>query len=159
TPRWNESATAVAWADRGNVFVRWVGSDSAVNLTAKYRRPESRTDTTRTSFSLVAWRPDGGALLLSTKDGFHVVDARADSLTLVYALEADTAARPTRNFTAWSRDGRYLFFSRSAKDRWARGLERYDLATRQATALANDANVYSSWNVSDDGSRFVFERS
>ena len=159
TVRWNDSATAFAWADRGNVFVRRVGTDSARNLTAKYRTPASRTDTTRTSFSLVAWRPDGGALLLSTKDGFHIVDVSTDSMTLVYALEADTITRPTRTFTAWSKDGRYLFLSRSAKDRWGRGLERYDLTTRSATDLANDANLYSSWNVSEDGSRFVFERS
>ena len=157
--RWNDSATAFAWADRGNVFVRWVGGDSARNLTAKYRRPESKTDTTRTSYSLVAWRPDGGALLVSTKDGYQLVDARTDSMTFVYAFEADTATRPTRNFAAWSSDGRYLFLSRSAKDRWARGLERYDLTTRQSTPVVNDANLYAGWRVSDDGSRFVFERS
>ncbi|HVZ47329.1 MAG TPA: prolyl oligopeptidase family serine peptidase [Gemmatimonadaceae bacterium] len=159
TPRWNDSATAFAWADRGNVFVRRIGGDSARNLTAKYRRPESKTDTTRTSFSLVAWRPDGGALLVSAKDGYHLVDVQTDSMSLVYPFEADTALRPTRTFTAWSRDGRYLFLARSAKDRWARGMERYDLTTRQATDLANDTNLYASWHVSDDGSRFVFERS
>jgi dipeptidyl aminopeptidase/acylaminoacyl peptidase len=159
TPRWNDSATAFAWADRGNVFVRRIGSDSARNLTAKYRTPESKTDTTRVSFALVAWRPDGGALLLSAKDGYHLVDAQTDSMTLVYPFEADTALRPTRTFTAWSRDGRFLFLARSAKDRWARGMERYDLTTRQATDLANDTNLYASWHVSDDGARFVFERS
>ncbi len=173
-PRWNDSATAFAWADKGNVFVRWLGADSARNLTAKYRKAEpktdtagtdaaktdsAKTDTTRTPYSLVSWRPDGGALLVSAKDGYHLLDARTDSMTLVYPFEADTATRPTRGFAGWSRDGRYLFVSRSAKDRWARGLERYDLTTRQATDLAIDTNLYSSWHVSDDGSRFVFERS
>jgi dipeptidyl aminopeptidase/acylaminoacyl peptidase len=33
------------------------------------------------------------------------------------------------------------------------------VGTRQATELAQDANLYASWHVSDDGSRFVFERS
>ena len=164
TPRWNESASAFAYADKGNVFVRWLDADSARNLTAKYRKPQPKADTTkadsaRTSYALVSWRPDGSALLVSAKDGYHLLDARTDSMTLVYPLEADTAARPTRTFTAWSRDGRYLFLARSAKDRWARGLERYDLSTHQATDLVNDTNVYGSWHVSDDGSRFVFERS
>ncbi len=169
TPQWNESGTAFAYADKGNVFVRWVDADSARNLTEKYRKPRpgadttrsdsTRADTTRTSFSLVAWRPDGDALLVSTKDGWHVIDPRTDSMTIAYPFEADTAERPTRSFQSWSRDGRYLFVTRSAKDHWARGIERYDLASRQATALASDANVYSSWNVSDDGSRFVFARS
>ena len=169
TPRWNDSATAFAYADRGNVFVRRVGTDSARNLTAKYRGPapkpgssradSAKADSARISFSLVSWRPDGGALLVSSKNGYHLLDPRTDSMTLVYAFEADTATRPNRGFAAWSRDGRYLFLTRSAKDRWARGLERFDLATRQSTDLAIDANLYSSWNVADDGSRFVFIRS
>ena len=159
TPRWNDDATAFAYADRGNVFVRRLDGDSARNLTAKYRKPESKTDTTRTAFTLVDWRPDGGALLVSTKDGYQLLDPRTDSLSLVYPFEADTATRPTRTFQAWSRDGQYLFLGTSAKDRWARGVERYDLTTRRATALVSDANVYTSMRVSDDGSRFVFERS
>ncbi len=157
--RWNDAATAFAYADKGNVFVRWLDADSARNLTARYRMPESKTDTTRSSYALVAWRPDGGALLVSAKDGYHLLDAHTDSMSLVYPFEADSSARPTRNYTAWSHDGRYLFLSTSAHDHWARGLERYDLETRQAAALASDANVYGSWHVSDDGSRFVFERS
>lgn len=159
TPRWNEDATAFAYVDKGNVFVRFVDADSARNLTARYRKPLSDDDTTKLSYSVVGWRPDGAALLLSARDGYHLVDPRTDSSSLVYAFEADTATRPTRRFEKWSRDGRYLFLATSAKDHWARGIERYDLDTKQATALASDANVYRSWNVSDDGSRFVFERS
>ncbi|MEO7086993.1 MAG: prolyl oligopeptidase family serine peptidase [Gemmatimonadaceae bacterium] len=159
TPRWNDDATAFAYADRGNVFVRRLDGDSARNLTAKYRKPESKTDTTRTAFTLVDWRPDGGALLVSTKDGYHMLDPRTDSMSLVYQFEADTAARPSRTIQAWSHDGRYLFLGTSAKEQWARGIERYDIAARKGTALASDVNVYAAMHVSDDGSRFVFERS
>jgi dipeptidyl aminopeptidase/acylaminoacyl peptidase len=159
SPRWTDDGGAFAYDDRGSVFVRYVDADSARNLTARYRRATSRTDTTRTSYSVVAWRPDAGALLVSSRDGWYTLDPRTDSLTLAYAFEADTAARPTRTFQRWSRDGRSLFVATSAKDHWARGIERYDLATKHATPLASDANVYGSWHVSDDGSRFVFERS
>jgi dipeptidyl aminopeptidase/acylaminoacyl peptidase len=159
TPRWNDDVTAFAYADRGNVFVRRLDGDSARNLTAKYRKLESKTDTTRTSFTLVDWRPDGGALLVSTKDGYHVLDPRTDSMSLVYPFEADTATRPTRTFETWSRDGRYLYLGISAKERWSRGVERYDLTAGRATPLASDVNVYAAMHVSDDGSRFVFERS
>lgn len=159
TPRWNDGATQFVYTDRGNIFVRGTGPDSARNLTAKYRRPASRTDTTRASYAFVDWRPDGGALLVSGKDGYYSLDVATDSMAMVYPLEADSATRPTRTFVAWSKDGRGLYFSRSAKDRWARGLERVDVATRQASELVQDANLYSSWHVSDDGARFVFERS
>lgn len=161
TPSWNEGASAFAYAERGNVFVRFVDgdkSDSAHNITRKYRTPVSKGDTSRLSYSVVAWRPDGGALLLNAQDGYHLIDARGDSMSLVYPLAADSNARPKLAFEGWSRDGRYLFLSRSARDHWARGIERYDLSTKQATELASDVNLYSSWHVSDDGSRFVFER-
>ena len=158
-PRWNDAATAFAFADRGNIFVHGIGPDSARNLTAKYRRPVSKTDTTRASYTLVDGRPDGGALLVSGKDGYYVLDVPTDSMSLVYPLEADSATRPTRAFVTWSKDGRSIYFTRSDKERWARGLERFDVATKQATELAQDANLYASWHVSDDGSRFVYERS
>lgn len=158
-PRWNDAATAFAYADRGNIFVRGIGPDSARNLTAKYRRPASKTDTTRASYSLVDWRADGGALLVSGKDGYYLLDVPTDSMSLVYPLEADSATRPTRSYVNWSHDGRYVYLARSAKDRWARGIERVDLTTGQATSLVQDVNLYSAWHVSDDGARFVFERS
>jgi dipeptidyl aminopeptidase/acylaminoacyl peptidase len=159
TPKWNESATAFAYADRGDVFVRSLSADSTRNLTARYTRPASRTDSTRRAFTVVDWRPDGGALLVSAKDGYYLLDTQNDSLALVYPFEADSAARPDRGFVGWSHDGRYLFLSRSAKDHWARGLERYELSTHQATELMQDVNLYSSWHMSENGSRFVFERS
>jgi dipeptidyl aminopeptidase/acylaminoacyl peptidase len=159
TPQWNESASAFAYADRGNVFVRFVDGDSAHNLTRKYRTPVSTTDTAKLSYSVVGWRPDGGALLVNAQDGYHLLDVRSDSMSLVYPLSADSTARPKLAFEGWSRDGRFLYLSRSAPDHWARGIERYDLNTKQATELASDVNLYTSWHVSDDGSRFVFERS
>ena len=159
TPQWNESASAFAYADRGNVFVRFVDGDSAHNLTRRYRAPVSNTDTAKLSYSVVAWRPDGDALLVNAQDGYHLLDVRSDSMSLVYPLAADSNARPKLAFEGWSRDGRFLFLSRSARDHWARGIERYDLQAKQATELVSDVNLYSSWHVSDDGSRFVFERS
>jgi dipeptidyl aminopeptidase/acylaminoacyl peptidase len=159
TPTWNEAASAFAYADTGNVFVRRVAGDSARNMTQRYRVPVSSSDTTKLAYSVVSWRPDGQALLVSAQDGYHLLEVRNDSMALVYPMGADTATRPRREFEGWSHDGRYLFLSTSARDHWARGIERYDLATRQATELSQDANLYESWHVSDDGARFVFERS
>ncbi|HEX8725640.1 MAG TPA: prolyl oligopeptidase family serine peptidase, partial [Gemmatimonadaceae bacterium] len=157
--QWNEAATAFAYAEKGDVYVRRLDADSARDVTRRYRKPVAKGDTTKLSFSIVAWRPDGNALLLSAQDGWHLLDARTDSMSLVYPFEADTAARPKREFAAWSRDGRTLYLATSARDHWARGMARYDLPSQRATPLVQDANLYSSWHVADDGSRFVFERS
>jgi dipeptidyl aminopeptidase/acylaminoacyl peptidase len=159
-PRWNKTVTAFAYDDRGNVMLKSIGTDSARNLTAKYRRPAVRGDTSsRASYTIVDWRPDGNALLVSSRDGWYLLDVNTDSLSMVYPFEADSASRPTRAYVGWSEDGRSIFLSRSAKDRWARGMEKFDIASRQSTALAQDGNLYAGWRVSKDGSRFVFERS
>ncbi len=159
-PRWNSSATAFAYDDRGNIMVRTLGADSARNLTAKYRRPAVRGDSTsRASYTVVDWRPDGAALLVSAKDGWYLLDVASDSLSMIYPFEADSATRPARAYVTWSSDGRSIFLTRSAQDHWARGLERYDVTAQHSTALAQDASLYASWHVSKDGSRFVFEHS
>jgi dipeptidyl aminopeptidase/acylaminoacyl peptidase len=164
--RWNKAMTAYAYDDRGNIMLRTLGKDSAVNLTAKFRRvpapttPGARPDTVnRPSFTIVDWRPDGSALLVASRDGWHMLDTQGEALTPVYPFEADTALRPTRGFLSFSDDGRNIFLTRSARDKWARGIEKYDVTTKQATPLAQDANLYSAWNLSKDGSRFTFIRS
>jgi len=158
--RWNKAMTAFAYDDRGNIMLRTLGKDSAVNLTAKYRRSATRGDTAnRPTYTIVDWRPDDSALLVSARDGWYTLDVKSDSLQLVYPFEADTATRPTRTYVAFSEDGRSVLLTRSARDQWARGLERYDLSTRQATAIVQDVNLYSAWHVSKDGTRFTFERS
>lgn len=158
--RWNKSLTAFAYDDRGNIMLKSIGADSAKNLTAKYRRPTVRGDTSsRASYAIVDWRPDGNALLVSSRDGWYMLDVNTDSLSMVYPFEADSATRPARAYVGWSDDGRSIFLTRSAKDRWARGIEKFDVASHQSTALAQDANLYAGWRMSKDGSRFVFERS
>ena len=38
---------------------------------------------------------------------------------------------PKPSLIHWTEDGRFLYATRSADDRWERGLVRYDLNTRQ----------------------------
>lgn len=167
-PRWNKAMTAFAYDDRGNIMLRRLGQDSAVNLTAKYRRqpgngrgaaPAPADTANRQSFTLVDWRPDDRALLVSGRDGWYLLDVPSDSLQMVYPFEADTATRPVRAYVGFSPDGRSVYLSRSARDRWARGLEKYDLAAKQGTPLVQDASLYTGWRMAKDGSRFVFEKS
>lgn len=159
TPVWNAAATHVAWADRGNVFVRDLAADSAVNLTASHRTPRSTTDTTRLSFTIERWRPDGRALLLASREGLHLLDVPGATLRTVLAYEGEEATRPRLTTQGWSADGASVFLATSARDRWERGLLRLDVATGTTEVLVRDANLYADWRVSDDGSRAVYRRS
>ena len=46
--------------------------------------------------------------------------------------------------------------SYSARDKWERGLVRYDLESREFDDLVKDENVYSRWRFSKDGSRLFY---
>lgn len=159
TPVWNPAATHVAWADRGNVFVRALAADSAVNLTAAHRTPRAGRDTSRLSFSIERWRPDGRVLLLASRDGLHLLDVTDGSMRVLLAHDGDEATRPRLASQAWSADGTSIVLSTSARDRWERGLLRLDVATGTIEVLVRDRSLYSDWRVSDDGARVVYRQS
>lgn len=156
---WNEAGTALAYAERGDVFVRWVDGDSAVGLTEAHRTPVSAEDTTKLSFSVEMWRPDGEAILVRSQNGLHVLGARDGSLETVLELEGEEDERPRLEPVEWSADGRHVWLSRSARDHWERGLVRLDVTEGRTDTLVADAGVYSDWHVSEDGSRIVFRMS
>jgi len=157
--QWSEDGSAFAWAERGNVFVRFADADSARNLTDAFRTPSVGEDTTRLAYSLEAWRQDGGALLLRSREGYHVLDPRGGAPELVLPFEGDEETRPRLDLQRWSADGRWLYLSTSARDRWERGLLRYDVQARRSEDLVKDANLYSDWHVTEDGSRIVYRMS
>ncbi|MYH49628.1 MAG: hypothetical protein F4151_08925 [Gammaproteobacteria bacterium] len=61
-------------------------------------------------------------------------------------LEEDEDQRPRRQLQGWREDGRYLYFSYSAPNRWQRGLQRLDTASGDIETLMVDAGLYRSWN-------------
>lgn len=158
-PIWTKAGDAFAYSVQGNVFVRDLAADSAVNLTEEHRTPLSEDDSTKTSFSVMRWRADGEALLISSQKGYHLLDPNSGELDLVYEFQGDEEDRPRLGLQSWSKDGRYLYLSSSARDRWVRGLVRYDLQTRRMEDLVLDDKLYRAWRVSEDGSRIVFTRS
>ena len=181
---WNDARDAFAYSEDGSVFVRRLDEDEAVDVTAGHRgdaaeaeggaaegeargadsEDDSDADSARIRFSVQRWSPDGEALLLASQDAWHLLDMgsggaggdmRGDLRTLLQ-LEADEDARPRRQVQGWSDDGRHLYFSYSARNRWQRGLKRMDTASGAIETLALDGNLYRSWNISDDGGTIVY---
>jgi dipeptidyl aminopeptidase/acylaminoacyl peptidase len=56
---------------------------------------------------------------------------------------------------AWSADGRRLYLSHASREKWERGILRYDRATKALDTLLLDARTYSNFQLSKDGSTVV----
>ena len=154
---WNEARDAYAFVEEGAVMVRRVGEDAPRHVTEGHR--DQPGDTARLDYGLERWSPDGGRLLLTDSSGWHLLDLQSDELRTVLPLEEDDDARPRRSVEGWSDDGRFLYFTYSARDRWERGLKRLDLRSGAVEDLALDDGVYGDWHVSADGGTAVYTRS
>jgi dipeptidyl aminopeptidase/acylaminoacyl peptidase len=182
---WNEENTLFAWEDEGDIFVQSVEETEARNLTKDKVEPEKKeasgevkkdADTDKKDiedkdkekkekkvrFSLNRFSPDGTKLLARTKKGFWLIDHRSGELEMVYEFpeeegEEEERGGPQRPRVAeWSPDGRYLYMTYSAQDKWERGFTRYDLESRQMENLIKDENLYRGLRMSKDGERFFY---
>ncbi|HSG48487.1 MAG TPA: prolyl oligopeptidase family serine peptidase, partial [Longimicrobiales bacterium] len=171
-PQFSPDGTRFAWADRGDVWMRAMDAsgpvgDSAVKVTEGERTALTEADTTKRSYSLDRWSPDGSALLLRAQDGFWTLDAgeagvEGAQAAKVWGFDGETPEAweeaPALSVVAWTENG-YLYATRSARDRWERGIARMNLATGREEILSADADLYRDWQIADDGSRLVFRRS
>jgi len=166
---WTDARDAYAYSEGGSVFVRRIGEEKPVDVTASHRKAaetggsgEGAADAPASErrreprFSVSRWSPAGDKLLLTTDRGWHLLDLAGDELSDLLVLEEDEEARPRRSVQAWSEDGRHLYFTYSARDRWQRGLKRLDVQSGEVETIVLDENLYGSLNISDDGGTMVY---
>ena len=151
---WKEDLDAFAYSKDGSIFVMHVGEEEAVDVTEAHRITD--TETKEPEFSVGRWSSSGSELLLTSERGWHVLDIESGDMRDLLVFEDEEQERPRRAIQAWSKDGRYVYFSYSARDRWQRGLKRLNVESGEAETLVLDGSLYSSWNVSDDGSTIVY---
>ncbi len=161
-PNWKPDGSGFVFSREGDLFFKSPEADSARNLTEEFRVPLTEADSTKRSFSLDRWHPDGNTMLLRAQDGYYLMGLDEEP-ELVWPFPGDTRKEwgeaPRLSVLQWTDDGRYLYASRAARDHWERGLVRYDLERSREEVLVSDSDVYRSWNVAEDGSRVVFRRS
>lgn len=171
---WNEENNMFAWEDEGDIFIQSVDETEPKNLTKDKVKPEEKKDAAEaeknedkdkkdtTRFSLERFSPDGAKLLAKTKKGLWLIDHQSGKLEMVYEFpeeeeEEEQRGGPQRpSVVEWSPDGRYLYMTYSAKDKWERGFTRYDLESRQMEDLVKDKNLYRGLRMSKDGNIFFY---
>jgi dipeptidyl aminopeptidase/acylaminoacyl peptidase len=104
---------------------------------------------------------DGRTLIASNRQGLWLIDTATGERELFHEMPAEPennapAATPRYSVVAWSRDGNSIYLTYAARDRWERGLYRYDRDSRSMRVLVKDARRYTGWRLSDDGSTLLF---
>lgn len=162
--RWDDSGMYFAWIDSGNVILQSVlafGDQDPINLT-KGKAFEDEDKKKAVKFSIMRWHPGGDQLLLSSKKGWWTINKDGSDLKMIYELPEDEEAKkkaPNRSVVKWSSDGNYLYVSYSEKDKWNRGIQRYNIQTSRFEDLMTNANLYSGWRFARDSERVVYSKS
>ncbi len=167
---WNEENTLFAWADEGDIYFQTVEETEPKNLTKDKVKPEKTEDPEeegeegkekKVRFSLNRFNPDGEKLLAQTDKGYWLIDHKSGELEMVYEFPekkegAEESSTGRGGIQAWSPDGRYLYLTYAAKDKWERGFTRYDLQERKMEDLVKDGNLYRGLRMSKDGQKFFY---
>ena len=132
------------------------------------------------SFDVVRFSPDASLLLATStraqpdedKDKpappgrrptpprqFWLIDVKSGTKQMVHELPEDEDARPSLQVVDWSPDGRAVYMTYSAPDKYDRGLVKFDLATKAFSDLRRSDRLASRWRMSEDGTTFVFAES
>ncbi len=149
----NSTNSLYAYADSGKVFIRSIAEEKS-KLISVDTTEILKGDTVKVKFSIERWSPDDKYILASSKTGYWLLPVETGEIVMVYDFPEDKEASPNLNIVDWSPDSRYLYMSYSAKDRWERGIVRYDLESKEILDLVKDQNLYSRWTMSKDGSKF-----
>jgi dipeptidyl aminopeptidase/acylaminoacyl peptidase len=115
----------------------------------------ARAQRAKERFSVTRWSPTGDAILASNSEGFWIVDVASGAKEMILPLPDSTSMAPRPQLQAWSKDGRYLYFTENARTEWSRGIARYDRQSKQKTDLVRGKKFFNGLRLSDDGSTAV----
>lgn len=158
--QWADDGKRYAYANAGRVYVASI-ADTSKKLIAG--APEGRRgetpDTSKAArdkaalerFSLVRFSPIGDAVLVSNREGMWLADARTGTREKIVETSDSSETLPRVSLATWSADGQQLYFTSASRQKWERGVLRYDRTTKQLKELIKDGRSYSQIRLSKDG--------
>jgi len=184
-PLWSRDFRVLAYADKGDVFVMGLEDKEPRRLTGEKEPPapekkaaaeadkEKKEEKKKTqTWSPVRFSPDAALILCTTTrvepDGdkkpsppaqYWLIDVKSGDRRMIHELPEDEDARPQLQVVDWSPDGRSIYFTTSARDRYDRGLVRFDVASKTFTDLRRGTALAGRWRMSEDGTTFAFSES
>lgn len=156
---WNDAGNTYAYAKKGKVYLQKADASDPVEITAGAYEYIADEDTTELRFSVMRWHPQDESILLRSEKGYHLSGLDSGSVELVYTFPEKPNEAPRRSIAHWSQDGTYLYMSYSARDKWERGITRYNLDTQSMENLRIDDGLYSGWVFPEESEVILFEQS
>jgi dipeptidyl aminopeptidase/acylaminoacyl peptidase len=161
--QWANDGKRYAYSKEGRVFLATVGDTGSkliagaplnVRVDPADTSKESRDRRAKERFSVSRYSPAGDALVLSNNEGLWLYDIAANSKELIVATDSNPAT-PRVQLSLWSDDGKALYFTSASRQKWERGILRYDRGSKRLSTLVKDARTYSGLRLSKDGSTLV----
>ena len=161
---WAEDGKHYAYSNNGRVY-RGSIADSTSSMIAGAPEPKrgETPDTSKTArdkaalerFTVVRYSPTNDAVLISNKEGLWLADVATGTKEKIIAASDSDEALPRVSAQAWSRDGQHIYFITASRQKWERGILRYDRPTKQVKELIKDGRSYSGLRLSKDGTTIV----
>ena len=175
TLRWSDDGRWFAYAKRGEIFLQNVDGSAPRSLTpkpkaeaaaAKEKEAEKAAEKSaggadgekkeaEETFSPVSFSRDASKLLVTSRKGWYVVNLANAARKLIVPMDEDEEKNPRMSALDWAPDGRAIYASWAARDRWERGVVSIDAQSGSITPLVRDARVYGGIRMARDGSRFL----
>lgn len=158
--QWADDGKHYAYSNAGRVYLASV-ADTTKKLLAGAAEPR-RGETPDTSkaardkaalerFSVVRYSPKGDAVLVSNREGMWLADVNTGAREKVVTTNDSSETMPRISLAAWSPDGQQLYFTSASRQKWERGILRYDRPTKLLKELVKDGRSYSQFRLSKDG--------
>lgn len=132
-------------------------------------------DKKKQSFKIISFSPDGAMLLCSTTPPadekeekmnkikpplqYILINTASGEHRIIHELKGKPEERPSLGFIDWQPDGKALYISYSAPDKYDRGIVKLDVENGETTDLIRSSRLYRGWQMAEDGSVFVFSES
>jgi dipeptidyl aminopeptidase/acylaminoacyl peptidase len=172
SPTWSGDGRVYVFTRENRLWYATLADSTPRALTEAPARPAAgtggavadsaaRAEAARQRLTAVRLSHDGSRLIASNAEGLWLMDTATGERELFHASPAadgseEDALTPRYSVVDWSRDGSAIYLTFAARDRWERGLYRYDVHTRQMRELVKDSRRYTGWRLSEDGSTLLF---
>ena len=159
---WDDSKTQYAWIDSGQVYLHSITAMDTIPLSlTKDKAFDDEEKKKAVKFSIERWHPQGDRILLTSEKGWWTINTDGSDLKMIYELpeKKERKKAPSRSVVKWSDDGNYLYTSYSEKDKWNRGIQKYDITSGEFEDLMVSSNLYSSWRFAEDSDVVIYSLS